>query len=245
MISYIEAIPAFSDNYIWVLRKNDSVVVVDPGDPEAVESYLEKKNLKLEAILITHHHYDHTGGIMKLNEKWNPEVYGPKGGHIQGIKRELSEKSIIKILDTEFVIFETPGHTLDHIAYYSKDINSLFCGDTLFSAGCGRVFEGTFEQMHNSIQKLNQLNPETIIYCAHEYTESNLKFVNSVMTDDFIKQYTLDITQKIQDGFISLPTKLKLERKINPFLLNKTPADLEGLSPLDQFTELRTRKDDS
>ena len=99
--------------------------------------------------------------------------------------------------------------------------------------------------MHNSIQKLNQLNPETIIYCAHEYTESNLKFVNSVMTDDFIKQYTLDITQKIQDGSISLPTKLKLERKINPFLLNKTPADLDGLSPLEKFTELRKRKDNS
>ena len=99
--------------------------------------------------------------------------------------------------------------------------------------------------MHNSIQKLNQLDSETIIYCAHEYTESNLKFVNSVMTDDFIKQYTLDITQKIQDGLISLPTKLKLERKINPFLLNKTPADLEGLSPLEQFTELRIRKDNS
>ena len=142
-------------------------------------------------------------------------------------------------------MLETPGHTLDHIAYVERQKNLVFCGDTLFSAGCGRVFEGTFEQMHNSIQKLNQLVPETMIYCAHEYTESNLKFVLSEITDEFIENYYKKISAKRLIGDISIPTTLELERKINPFLLDVVPSDLEGLSKLEQFTELRTRKDNA
>ena len=253
MISYIEAIPAFSDNYIWVLRKNDSVVVVDPGDPEAVESYLEKKNLKLEAILITHHHYDHTGGIIKLNEKWNPEVYGPKGGHIQGIKRELSEKSIIKILDTEFVIFETPGHTLDHITYYSKDLNSLFCGDTLFSGGCGRLFEGTPLQMFNSLNKFSCLPSETKVFCTHEYTLSNLKFALEVEPDNLVlKNYYKEVNTLRESNKISLPSSIDLENKINPFLRTSVDRIKENaenytkqanLDPVEVLAAIREWKD--
>ena len=184
----------------------------------------------------------YSSSYLELKKHISGKVYGPVGD-INGVDIQVTENDEVKTLDYKFSVLETPGHTLDHIAYVEKRKQLVFCGDTLFSAGCGRVFEGTFEQMHNSIQKLNQLDPETVIYCAHEYTESNLKFVNSEINDNFIKEYTLEITQKVQNGLISLPTKLKLERKINPFLLNIVPDDLEGLTPLKQFTELRIRKD--
>ena len=142
-------------------------------------------------------------------------------------------------------MLETPGHTLDHIAYVEKQKNLVFCGDTLFSGGCGRVFEGTFKQMHNSIQKLNQLNPETLIYCAHEYTQSNLKFVLSEIADEFIEDYLEKISACRLKGNITIPTTLELERKINPFLLDIVPSNLKGLSKLEQFTELRIRKDNA
>ena len=249
MISYIEAIPAFSDNYIWVLRKNDSVVVVDPGDPNAVESYLKKKNLKLEAILITHHHYDHTGGVIKLNEKWNPEVYGPKGGHIQGIKRELSEKSIIKILDTEFVIFETPGHTLDHIVFFSETDKVLFSGDTLFSLGCGRVFEGSYEQMFNSLEKIKELPRSTKIYCGHEYTKNNAKFCIKIDKDNLkLKKRVKDVTNKTNLEEPTIPITLQEEIETNTFLrydINKIKKTLEldNAPKVEVFKKLRILKD--
>ena len=195
-------------------------------------------------ILLTHHHFDHVGGTLELKEQIDGKVYGPVG-NIEGIDIHVTENDTVKTLDYEFSVLETPGHTLDHIAYVESQKNLVFCGDTLFSAGCGRVFEGTFEQMHNSVQKLNQLVPETMIYCAHEYTESNLKFVLSEITDEFIENYYKKISAKRLIGDISIPTTLELERKINPFLLDVVPSDLEGLSKLEQFTELRTRKDNA
>ena len=237
-------IPAYTDNYIWVMQSGSDISVIDPGDASPILDIIKNNDLNLVDILLTHHHFDHVGGTLELKKQLNGKVYGPIGD-IEGVDIHVSENDKVKTLGYEFAILETPGHTLDHIAYVEYKKQLVFCGDTLFSAGCGRVFEGTFEQMHNSIQKLNQLDPETMIYCAHEYTQSNLKFVNSVLSDAFTKQYASEVNQKIQDGFISLPTKLKLERKINPFLLYKIPKDLEGLSPLKQFTELRTRKDNS
>lgn len=237
-------IPAYTDNYIWVMQSGSDISVIDPGDASPILDIIKNNDLNLVDILLTHHHFDHVGGTLELKKQLNGKVYGPIGD-IEGVDIHVSENDKVKTLGYEFAILETPGHTLDHIAYVEYKKQLVFCGDTLFSAGCGRVFEGTFEQMHNSIQKLNQLDPETTIYCAHEYTQSNLKFVNSVLSDAFTKQYASEVNQKIQDGFISLPTKLKLERKINPFLLYKIPNDLEGLSPLKQFTELRTRKDNS
>ena len=235
-------IPAYTDNYIWVMQSGSDISIIDPGDASPVLDHIKNNDLNIVDILLTHHHFDHVGGTLELKKHISGKVYGPVGD-INGVDIQVSENDEVKTLDYEFSVLETPGHTLDHIAYVEKRKQLVFCGDTLFSAGCGRVFEGTFEQMHNSIQKLNQLDPETVIYCAHEYTESNLKFVNSEINNNFIKEYTLEITQKIQNGFISLPTKLKLERKINPFLLNIVPDDLEGLNPLKQFTELRIRKD--
>jgi len=235
-------IPAYTDNYIWVMQSGSDISIIDPGDASPVLDHIKNNDLNIVDILLTHHHFDHVGGTLELKKHISGKVYGPVGD-INGVDIQVSEDDEVKTLDYKFSVLETPGHTLDHIAYVEKRKQLVFCGDTLFSAGCGRVFEGTFEQMHNSIQKLNQLDPETVIYCAHEYTESNLKFVNSEINDNFIKEYTLEITQKVQNGLISLPTKLKLERKINPFLLNIVPDDLEGLAPLKQFTELRIRKD--
>ena len=237
-------IPAYADNYIWVIQSGSDISVIDPGDASPVKELINTNNLNLVDILLTHHHFDHVGGTLELKEQIDGKVYGPLG-NIEGIDIHVIENDTIKTLDYEFSVLETPGHTLDHIAYVERQKNLVFCGDTLFSAGCGRVFEGTFEQMHNSIQKLNQLVPETMIYCAHEYTESNLKFVLSEIADEFIKEYFKKISASRLKGAISLPTTLELERKINPFLLSIVPSDLKHLSKLEQFTELRTRKDNA
>jgi hydroxyacylglutathione hydrolase len=237
-------IPAYTDNYIWVIQSGSDISVIDPGDASPVIELINTNKLNLVDILLTHHHFDHVGGTLELKEQIDGKVYGPVG-NIEGIDIHVTENDTVKTLDYEFSVLETPGHTLDHIAYVESQKNLVFCGDTLFSAGCGRVFEGTFEQMHNSVQKLNQLVPETMIYCAHEYTESNLKFVLSEITDEFIENYYKKISAKRLIGDISIPTTLELERKINPFLLDVVPSDLEGLSKLEQFTELRTRKDNA
>ena len=237
-------IPAYTDNYIWVIQSGSDISVIDPGDASPVIELINTNKLNLVDILLTHHHFDHVGGTLELVRQIDGKVYGP-AGNIEGIDIHVSESDIVKTLDYEFSVLETPGHTLDHIAYVEKQKNLVFCGDTLFSGGCGRVFEGTFEQMHNSIQKLNQLNPETLIYCAHEYTQSNLKFVLSEIADEFIEDYLKKISACRLKGDISIPTTLELERKINPFLLDIVPSDLKSLSKLEQFTELRTRKDNA
>ena len=237
-------IPAYTDNYIWVIQSGSDISVIDPGDASPVIELINTNKLNLVDILLTHHHFDHVGGTLELKEQIDGKVYGPVG-NIEGIDIHVTENDTVKTLGYKFSVLETPGHTLDHIAYVESQKNLVFCGDTLFSAGCGRVFEGTFEQMHNSVQKLNQLVPETMIYCAHEYTESNLKFVLSEITDEFIENYYKKISAKRLIGDISIPTTLELERKINPFLLDVVPSDLEGLSKLEQFTELRTRKDNA
>ena len=237
-------IPAYTDNYIWVIQSGSDISVIDPGDASPVIELINTNKLNLVDILLTHHHFDHVGGTLELKEQIDGKVYGPVG-NIEGIDIHVTENDTVKTLDYEFSVLETPGHTLDHIAYVESQKNLVFCGDTLFSAGCGRVFEGTFEQMHNSVQKLNQLVPETMIYCAHEYTESNLKFVLSEISDDFIEDYFKKIYTCRLTGDISIPTTLELERKINPFLLSIVPSDLKHLSKLEQFTELRTRKDNA
>ena len=237
-------IPAYTDNYIWVLQSGADISVIDPGEASPILNLINHNNLNLVDILLTHHHFDHIGGTLELKKQIKGKVYGPVG-NIEGIDVHVSENDKVETLGYEFSVLETPGHTLDHIAYVDNKKNLVFCGDTLFSAGCGRVFEGTFEQMHNSIQKLNQLVPETIIYCAHEYTESNLKFVLSEIEDKFIENYFKKISAKRLKGDISIPTTLELERRINPFLLSIVPSNLKHLSKLEQFTELRNRKDNA
>ena len=237
-------IPAYADNYIWVIQSGSDISVIDPGDASPVKELINTNNLNLVDILLTHHHFDHVGGTLELKEQIDGKVYGPVG-NIEGIDIHVTENDTVKTLGYKFSVLETPGHTLDHIAYVESQKNLVFCGDTLFSAGCGRVFEGTFKQMHNSIQKLNQLVPKTMIYCAHEYTESNLKFVLSEIEDKFIENYFKKICAKRLKGTISIPTTLELERRINPFLLSTVPSNLKHLSKLEQFTELRNRKDNA
>ena len=181
---------------------------------------LKENNLNLKAILITHHHFDHTGGINEILLEKSIDVYGPNN-NIDSINIRVANESKINLLGIEFEIIEIPGHTLDHIAYYSENNGRpiLFCGDTLFSGGCGRVFEGTFEQMHDSLSILKELPVNTKIYCGHEYTESNLKFAKSVepLNQKIISRYN-EVIELRKQGIPSLPTTLELELETNPFL---------------------------
>ena len=218
----IEVTPlkAFTDNYIWALVSKESVYVVDPGDPNPVLDFLSENNFILEGILITHHHYDHTGGIKTLTDRYDVPVYGPVNYSIEGITHKLRENDCISIFNQDFKIFEVPGHTLDHIAYYSdSDQKLLFCGDTLFSGGCGRLFEGTPAQMHDSLQKLKSLSPETLVYCTHEYTENNLNFAVVVNNEnEYLKNYYSEVKIKRKNDEITLPSSIQKELEINPFL---------------------------
>ena len=173
----IEPIKAFNDNYIWLVTTNEGSIVIDPGEADQTVNFLKENGLALEAILITHHHFDHTGGIEDMLLFKDVDVYGPVN-NISSINKQLMNGNLINVIGIDFQVIEIPGHTLDHIAFYSETFEEpiLFCGDTLFSGGCGRVFEGTFEQMHASILKLKSLPANTKIYAGHEYTQSNLKF---------------------------------------------------------------------
>jgi len=216
----IEPIEAFSDNYIWLLTTNEGSIVIDPGESHNLLKILKENNFNLKAILITHHHYDHTGGINEILSEKSIDVYGPYN-NIDSINIRVANETKINLLGIEFEIIEIPGHTLDHIAYYSENNGSpiLFCGDTLFAGGCGRVFEGTFEQMHDSLSILKELPVNTKIYCGHEYTESNLKFAKSVepLNQKIISRYN-EVIELRKQGIPSLPTTLELELETNPFL---------------------------
>ena len=183
----IEPIPAFTDNYIWCLHDGTEAWVVDPGDAAPVIDFIESHHLHLQGILITHHHPDHIGGIGVLCERFAiATIYGPDNPAIAGITDVLREGDVITVLDQQFTVLEVPGHTLDHIAYLSTQMQppALFCGDTLFAAGCGRLFEGSPEQMFTSLSKFKKLAPETRIYCTHEYTQANLRFAQAVEPDN-------------------------------------------------------------
>ncbi|WP_422475128.1 hydroxyacylglutathione hydrolase [Endozoicomonas sp. ALB032] len=221
---HIQAIPAFQDNYIWLLSEDCSQqsLVVDPGDASVVEKALDRLDLELSGILITHHHWDHTNGIETLTKNRSVPVYGPDNSAISGITHTLDGTETLAVLGTEFSILKTPGHTLDHIAYFAnpdQDDPILFCGDTLFSAGCGRLFEGTAEQMQSSFNKLRALPENTRVYCAHEYTLANLAFAQTVEPDNHsIKEYRNKVIRLREQNRPSLPSSLKLEFTINPFM---------------------------
>jgi hydroxyacylglutathione hydrolase len=217
----IEPIKAFDDNYIWLMTTNEGSIVIDPGECVNLIKIIEQKNIKLDAILITHHHHDHTGGIEELLIKYPYlNVYGPNN-NIDSIKSRLIDGGLLNVIGIDFEIIEIPGHTLDHIAYFANINNSpiLFCGDTLFAGGCGRVFEGTFDQMYESLMKLKKLPQNTRIYCGHEYTINNLKFAKEVEPDniDLITRYN-DVLDLRKNNIPTLPSTLSIELKTNPFL---------------------------
>ena len=216
----IEPIKAFNDNYIWLATTNEGSIVIDPGEAHKTIKYLKGNDLNLEAILITHHHFDHTGGIEDMLKFKRVDVYGPVN-NIPSINKQLRDGDLFSVIGIDFKIIEIPGHTLDHIAFFSENNGNpvLFCGDTLFSSGCGRVFEGTYEQMHKSILKLKSLPSNTKIYSGHEYTQSNLKFAMEVepLNQKLISRYN-DVQDLLNKGIPTLPTTLELELEVNPFL---------------------------
>ena len=216
----IEPIKAFNDNYIWLATTNEGSIVIDPGEAHKTIKYLKENDLNLDAILITHHHFDHTGGIEDMLKFKSVDVYGPVN-NIPSINKQLRDGNLFSVIGIDFKIIEIPGHTLDHIAFFSENNGNpvLFCGDTLFSSGCGRVFEGTFEQMYKSVLKLKSLPANTKIYSGHEYTQSNLKFALEVepLNQKLISRYN-DVQDLLNKGIPTLPTTLELELEVNPFL---------------------------
>ncbi|BES71583.1 hydroxyacylglutathione hydrolase [Marinobacter nanhaiticus D15-8W] len=235
----IAPIPAFSDNYIWCLvdEETNRAAIVDPGQAEPVERYLQEKGLKLDIILITHHHPDHVGGVAELERKFSPnEIYGPKDSPFQGITQPLSEGDTVTWRQVTFSVLEVPGHTLDHIAYISEqdvidDAPVLFCGDTLFACGCGRLFEGTPAQMRQSLAKLRGLQPNARVYCAHEYTLANLRFSRDLLPeDDALEAFEVYCKQKRENGAPTLPTTLEEEAALNPFLRWDDEAVIKAVS---------------
>lgn len=216
----ISAIPAFTDNYIWCMHNTTHAAVVDPGDAKPVIEFLTRHNLTLSDILITHHHHDHTGGIAKL-VSYAPDVtvFGPKNERIKGITKRVEEQDTVEIesLGLSFDVLNVPGHTLDHIAFVNK--KQVFCGDTLFSAGCGRMFEGTPEMFVGSLDKLASLPNDTKVYCTHEYTLANLAFAQHVdASNQDLHKYTQWAEKQRASGLITLPTDIETQKRINPFL---------------------------
>ena len=216
----ISPINAFSDNYIWLIQTNEGNTLVDPGDSKPIISTIDKLGITIDDILITHHHFDHIGGLELLKPLIKGSVIGPKNNAIDLLDKQVGEGDIIESIGLQFSVFEVPGHTLDHIAFYSEtEKEVLFCGDTIFSGGCGRVFEGTFEQMNHSLEKLINLPSKTEIYCAHEYTLSNLHFALMAEPDNVdLKEYELNSKNKRERNIPTIPTTLGQELQINPFL---------------------------
>lgn len=251
----IQAIPAFNDNYIWFIEDTDTrhVLIVDPGDAIPVIKAIEQQKLIPVALLITHHHHDHIGGIVQLLEHYDIPVYGPKIATIPSVTHPLTANDTL-IIDSAFPdisILDISGHTAVHIAFLFE--NKLFCGDTLFGAGCGRLLGGTAEQLFHSLQKIAQLPTDTKVYCAHEYTQANLSFAATVEPDNSdIQQRIIDTELLRQQGKPSLPSTLALELATNPFLRCDQPTVIQAaelfsgkqlLTAVEVFTELRLWKD--
>ncbi len=248
-------ISAFKDNYIWLLASdNYQCAIVDPGDAAPVLEVLRQRNLTLRSILITHHHHDHVGGVDKLYKEFpDISIYGPAHESIPNLNHPVKENDTVELdfLALRLRVIEIPGHTLGHIAYYGNHL--LFCGDTLFSAGCGKIFEGTPAQMFASLTKLANLPDATLIYCAHEYTQNNLRFAQTVEPNNSnIKKRLQEVTALREKNLPTLPSILSGEKLTNPFLRGEIDSVINSLSlqygkpftdPIDIFKTLRAWKD--
>lgn len=221
-------LPAFQDNYLWVLHDGQRALVVDPGDAQPVLDYLQQTGLQLEAILVTHHHQDHIGGLAAVREATGAKVFGPKRENIPGPLRALEQDDRIDVLGLPFRVIDVPGHTAGHIAYFTPDVDGaplLFCGDTLFSGGCGRLFEGTPAQMLASLDKLAALPAATRVCCTHEYTLANLRFARAVEpANEDLARYQRECQALRDRGQPTLPATVGVEKRINPFLRTRQPS---------------------
>lgn len=259
-IAKIEFIPAFNDNYIWCLSDDKgNAVLVDPGDAEPALAHLKAQQLQLNAVLITHHHPDHVGGLPDLLSACGEvPVYGPEN-HCREINRRVTGGDTVTVLGSQFEVLAVPGHTLDHIAYYTpasgNSAPALFCGDTLFAGGCGRLFEGTPAQMYASLGALSELPGPTRVYCAHEYTLNNLKFARLAEPGNDALARRMDTTVELRaENRATVPSTIALELETNPFLrthseeLQRTVAETDQArhgTAIETFAALRAWKDRS
>lgn len=220
----INPIPAFSDNYIWCLHNDEKqALIVDPGEAGPVMEHLSHHDLELTAIFLTHHHFDHSGGIAALRQHYQVPVFGPAASPCDQVTVPLADGDIATWDNLDFRVITVPGHTLDHIALFSADDRLeqalLFCGDTLFNCGCGRVFEGTPSQMRQSLARLRALPDETMVCCAHEYTLANLRFARHVTPDDLeLAEFEQQCKALREAGRPTVPSRMEREKRLNPFL---------------------------
>ena len=241
----IKIISALSDNYIYLLVFGNMAIVVDPSEAQPVIDALKQNNLQLQAILITHHHWDHTAGIDALLDATNCPVIGPEDQRIPRLTRMAEEGETITFGPLNFQVLKTPGHTTSHVVYYEPEKGWLFTGDTLFGAGCGRLFEGTPEQMYASLNKIAKLPNDTKIFCGHEYTVRNLEFTTSIEpTNRAVAERLAQAKRERAQNIPTIPTTLALEKKTNPFLRVGDPSlkaalKMENGSDLDVFTKVR------
>lgn len=232
---HIIPLPAFRDNYIWLLRAGDRALVVDPGDAGPVLDYLAAEGLRLAAILVTHHHADHVGGLARLRQACPAPVYGPFNEAIEGVDHPVGDGDTVDIaaLGLNFEVLEVPGHTAGHVAYFGRSASQpiLFCGDTLFSAGCGRLFEGTPAQLARSLSRLAALPDDTAVYCTHEYTLSNLAFAGAAEPHNPERDAYAEQCAALRDaGRPTLPSSIGREKAINPFLRCDQPGIIEAVA---------------
>jgi hydroxyacylglutathione hydrolase len=250
----VHAVPAFQDNYLWVLTAGRHAAVVDPGDAAPVQRFLEANGLELSAILATHHHGDHVGGVRSLVERWKCPVFGPAHDGVAALDRKLGEGDRVEVpgVGVGFSVLDVPGHTAGHIAYVGEGV--AFCGDTLFACGCGRLFEGTPAQMLDSLGKLAALAPATRVYCAHEYTLSNIRFARAVEPGNaaLAAREARDRATR-ERGEPTVPSTIGDELATNPFLRCHEPevvasaerhAGRRLASTVDVFAEIRSWKND-
>jgi hydroxyacylglutathione hydrolase len=249
----VRQIPTRTDNYVYLLRESGQgkVAVVDPSDAGPVVAALEDAGWTLTHILNTHHHGDHTGGNLALKEKYGCTIVGPRADHdrIAGIDVDVGDGDVYMLGEAEAKVFDTPGHTRGHISYWFPESKALFCGDTLFALGCGRLFEGTAAQMWNSLSKYRPMPDDTLVYCAHEYTQANARFAVTIEADNkALAERAKEIDSLRAAGKRTVPSTLGVERATNPFLrADQTgvarAVGLDAGDPVAVFAEVRARKD--
>jgi hydroxyacylglutathione hydrolase len=251
-------VPAFQDNYLWVLHDGHRALVVDPGDAQPVLDLLRHDGLQLDTILVTHHHADHVGGVDRLREETGARVIGTGRERIPGPLQQVVGGDEVQVLGIRFRVIDVPGHTAGHVAFFSDDVDGrplLFCGDTLFSGGCGRLFEGTPAQMLASLDALAALPGDTRVCCAHEYTLANLRFAQAVEPGNAdLTHYNARCESLRAQGQPTLPSQLAIERLINPFLRSREATVLRAVrahaelsadaAEADVFAALRQWKND-